>query len=128
MDAHQAYCLNFLSLTERWGRGSVAIAAAWGLSVFGITLSVAAAWLIGKLLSTGPMPVNLKELSEIELWVAMVATVLNYLRLFRFVFAAAASRERSTALCYRGRGRAVFALVALLGPAAVVLLIVALTN
>lgn len=27
MDTHQAYCLNFLALTEHWGRGSVAIVA-----------------------------------------------------------------------------------------------------
>lgn len=43
LDTHQAYCLNFLALTELWGRGSVAIIAAWALSALGISLTVAAA-------------------------------------------------------------------------------------
>jgi len=128
MDTHQAYCLNFLALTEHWGRGSVAIIAAWALSALGISLTVAAAWLIGKLLSIGPVPINLKEVSEIELWVAIVATVLNYLRFFRFVFGDAESALRNPALFNRGPGRALFALVALFEPAAVVLIIIALTH
>jgi hypothetical protein len=129
IDTHQAYCLNFIALTEHCGRGSVAIVAAWALSVLGITLTVAAAWLIGELLSIGPVPINLKEVSEIELWVAIVATVLNYLRFFRLIFDAAKSVDQHSVLINnRGSGRALFALVAFFGPAAVVLIVVALTS
>lgn len=67
MDSHQAYCLNFIALTQRWGRGSIAVCAAWVLSVLAITLTVVAAWLIGRLLAIGPVPIDLKELFQIEL-------------------------------------------------------------
>ena len=70
MDTQQAYCLNFVALTEHWGRGSVAIVAivaAWALPVLGITLTVTAGRLIGELLSIGPVPIDLKEVSEIDL-------------------------------------------------------------
>ncbi len=123
MDTHQAYCLNFLALTGRWGRGSVAIVAAWTLSVLGITLTVAAAWLIGERLPTGPVPINFEELSWLEFWVSIVATVLAYLRLFRFVLGAESARQRPE-LLNRESGRVAFAVVALLGPAVVVFIIV----
>lgn len=125
MDTHQAYRLNFLALTGRWGRGPLAIAAAWALSVLGITLTVAAAWLLGERLAIGPSPVDLGELSRVEFWVAVVVTTVNYLRFFRFVLHASAER-RIVELLQHGRGRAPFAVVAVLGPAIIVLLIVAI--
>lgn len=66
MDADQAYCLNFLALTDRWGRGPLAIATAWALSVLGITQTVAAAWLLGERLAISRSPVDLRELSRVE--------------------------------------------------------------
>jgi len=125
MDAHQAYCLNFLALTNRWGRGPLAIAAAWGLSVLGITLTVAAAWLLGERLAIGPSPVDLRELSRVEFWVAVVVSVANYLRFFRF-FLDAGAEGRIAELLQHGRGRAPFAVVAVLGPTIIVLIIVAI--
>jgi len=125
MDAHQAYCLNFLALTDRWGHGPLAIAAAWALSVLGITLTVTAAWLLGERLAIGPSPVDLRELSRVEFWVALVVTMVNYLRFFRFFFDAGAE-GRIVELLQHGRGRAPFAVVAVLGPAIIVLVIVAI--
>jgi hypothetical protein len=126
MNADQAYCLNFLVLTSRWGRGVIASAAAWALSVLGIAMTAAAAWLIGERLSIGPVPINLAELSGLEFYVAMVATVLSYLRFFRFVLGAASARQRSE-LLDRRTGRAAFAVVALVGPIVVAFIIV-ITN
>jgi hypothetical protein len=129
MDTHQAYCLNFVALTRRWGRGPIAILAAWELSVLAITLTVVAAWLIGRLLAIGPVPIDLDELFQLELWTAIIATILNYLRLFRFVFVDAKSLDKPirASTNARGSGRAPFALAALFGPASLVLIIIALT-
>jgi hypothetical protein len=122
MDIHGAYCLNFFALTERWEYRSVAIVAAWALSVLGITLTVTAAWLLGELLSMGPVPVHLKGLSWFEFWVAIVATVLNYLRVSRCALNGGLT-VRSSVPVSGGSGRAAFAVAALLGPAVVVLMI-----
>jgi hypothetical protein len=125
MDAHQAYCLNFLALTHRWGRSSIGIVAAWALSVLGVALTVAAAWLIGRRLALGSVPTDLKELSKLEFWVAIVATVLSYLRFFRFVFDGAPDRWRD-ALLDHASGRAALAVVSLIGPSVVVLISIVL--
>jgi hypothetical protein len=122
MDVHGAYCLNFLALTERWGRGWVAIVTAWVLSVLGITLTMVAAWLLGELFSAGPVRVNVEGLSWFEFWVAIIATVLNYLRVFRRALDAELMVRRSVPMS-DGSGRAAFAVAALLGPAVVVLMI-----
>lgn len=119
MDVHGAYCLNFLALTERWSGSSLAIVAAWALSVLGITLTVTAAWLLGELLSMGPVPVNFGGLSWFESWVAIVATMLNYLRVFRCALDAQPT-VRSSVPMSGGSGRAAFAVAALLGSAVVV--------
>ncbi|MGP0088015.1 MAG: hypothetical protein ACLP0B_31005 [Steroidobacteraceae bacterium] len=126
MDAHRAYCLNFLALTNRWGRGQLAIAAAWALSVLGITLTVAAAWLLGERLAIGPSPVDFRGLSRVEFWVAVVVTMVNYLRFFRF-FLGVGAESRIAELLQHGRGRAPFAVVVVLGPAIIVLIIIAIS-
>ncbi len=119
MDAYQSYCVNFLVLTRRWGCGSIAIVVAWALSVLGVALTVTAAWLIGERLSTGPGPIDVRELSWLEFWTAIAATVLAYLRLFRFALGAKSARQRRE-LLNRQSGSAAFAVVALLGPLVVV--------
>jgi hypothetical protein len=123
MDTHRAYCFNFLALTERWMRGRVAIAVAWVLSALGITLTVAAAWLIGEQLAIGAKPVDLEELSRIEVTAAFIAGVVNYMRFFGCLLNADVDGRRAELLT-RGSGRPQFAVVALVGPAVVILIIV----
>lgn len=125
MDIHQAYCLNFLALTKHWGRGWLPITAAWALSVLGITLTAAAAWLLGERLAIGPVPLDLQELAWFEFWFALVVGVVNDIRFFRF-FRGAGAVDLTAELLTRGSGRTLFAVAALLGPAAIVLIIVAI--
>ena len=128
MDIHQSYCSNFLALTDRRGRGTVSVAAAWALSVLGFSLTIAAAWLIAEILSNRAVPIDLNDMSQLQLWVSVFATVLNYLRFFRYFLGAVAAGGRPAALLSHRSGRAAFALAALLGPAAVMVIGIALAN
>lgn len=58
--------------------------------MLGITPSVAAARLLGERLAIGPSPADLRGLSRLEFWVAVVVSLVNYLRFFRFFLDAGA--------------------------------------
>lgn len=94
--------------------------------MLGITLTVAAAWLLGEQWAIGPAPVNLQELSRIEFWLAIVVSIVNHMRFVRF-FRGAGAADRAAELLRRGSGRALFAVAALLGPAAIVFIFVAIS-
>ena len=126
MDAHQAYCLNLLVLARRWGRSPITSTAAWALSAIAIALTVVAAWSLGELLARGPTGVDLGTLNSIEAAAVIVATIANYMRFFRFVIGANRADPPGIERASAWPGRAAFAACALIGPAAVVVLVVAL--
>ena len=123
MDVHGAYCVNFLALTEPFGRGSVSIVMAWALSVLGITLTAAATWLVGDLLVRGQAFVRLGDLSWFEFWIAIIATVLNYSRVFRAILDARPRGRRAVSTNGRS-GSAAMAIGSLFVPAVLVLKLV----
>jgi hypothetical protein len=119
MDVHGAYCLNFLALTESFARGSVSIVIAWALSVLGITLTAAAAWLVGDLLAGRQAFVLFDAFSWFEFWVAIIATMLNYLRVFRPILHGKARARRAESINGKS-GSAATAIASLFIPAILV--------
>lgn len=121
MDAHQSYCLNFWLLARCWAIGPLAIGLAWALSVLGITLTAGCAWLLGAALAPTLEPVNFRQSSRFEFALSMIATILNYLRFFRFLAPVEAANARELETVKGKPVRVAVAIVSLLGSIAVIL-------